>query len=127
MKKLFLGILSFVYLVMSGGVAMNLHYCMGRLNNIDYAYHDNDHCGKCGMKTANGCCHNEFKLIKVADDQQLTNKQAAVDQPIVLLPVSAIDLSKSSSGSCIISAVPCLSPPGFHQPAGYLLHCVFRV
>lgn len=127
MKKLFVGILSFVYLGMSGGIAMNLHYCMGRLNNVDYAYHDNDHCGKCGMKTGEGCCHNEFKLIKLAGDQQLTNKQSLVEQPLVILPVYFTDFLQSSGNGNTAQVVPCFSPPGFRQPAVYLLNCVFRV
>jgi hypothetical protein len=67
-KKTLASILAIIYLGVSSGVAMTIHYCMGKVSSIDL-FHHSDKCGKCGMKTSSGCCKDEFKLINTSLSQ----------------------------------------------------------
>ena len=67
MKKIYIGIMAFVYMAVSSGIAMELHYCMGDMAGMEFYASANDTCGKCGMTQKNtGCCHDEFKFYKKA-------------------------------------------------------------
>ncbi len=76
MKKLFLVILAFVHITTSTGAVVNLHYCMGELDNWGLITRESKTCNKCGMEEVagedNGCCRNELKVIKNDTDQKAT-------------------------------------------------------
>jgi hypothetical protein len=128
MKKLFLGILSFIYITLASGVAVNMHYCMGKLNDVEYVYNSNtDKCGKCGMDNKNGCCHTDFKIVKLADDQQLAKAAIDIAQAPAILPPVFVDLSQSIQGSNRFLALPYYSPPDCRDLPVYLSNCVFRI
>ena len=67
MKKVIACLLLLLYFSASGGVVLNVHYCMGDVSSVDVsAFSDDDHCDKCGMpESANSCCRSEFKVIKL--------------------------------------------------------------
>lgn len=46
---------------------------MGQLSQVEYGYDDHDSCGKCGMKSNEGCCNTELKLVKVDDSHHWSN------------------------------------------------------
>ena len=46
MKKIYTGILAFVYLAVSSGVALELHYCMGNKAGMELFGGGSDTCGK---------------------------------------------------------------------------------
>lgn len=73
MRKLFIGMISLLYLCTSAGIALNIHYCMNRIASVSL-YHgeeEKDGCGTCGMsKTDSHCCKDETKLVKLSDDHQ---------------------------------------------------------
>ena len=50
MKKIAVAILAFLYFGVSSGVAMQIHYCMGKKAGVELYGEVNDKCGKCGMK-----------------------------------------------------------------------------
>jgi hypothetical protein len=84
-KKFVIAILALLYITTASGVMVNIHYCMGHVASVSYGY-DNDHaCGKCGMKAAEGCCHTEFKMVKLQDEHQL----AKANFQFIQLPVEA--------------------------------------
>lgn len=56
-----------MYLGITSGVMLNIHYCMGEKDSMGYGIDESDHCGKCGMNDKNSCCHSEYKLLKVQD------------------------------------------------------------
>lgn len=130
MKKAVIAILAILYITVTSGVAVNIHYCMGAIASVEYGYDDHDACGKCGMKESllkKGCCHSEVKLVKVQDAHQLVKANAQqLSAPVVMLPesrmpvyspvLSRMDLSYASH-----------APPDAATPAAYLLHCVFRI
>jgi hypothetical protein len=127
MKKLFLGILSFVYITVASGIVVNIHYCMGRLSAVDYGYNSTNKCSKCGMENKKGCCHNESKFIKLADDQQLAKANIAIVKVPSVINSFHINLSQPAQGLERIIALQYHSPPDKLLASAYLLNCVFRI
>ena len=95
MKKLFLYLLSFIFIITSSGVMVNMHYCMGKLAGTSMSWVSNTpkKCGKCGMKKSTkqgkGCCHDSKKLIKNVVDQNIANSLFNIDHQLALLPNSS--------------------------------------
>ena len=51
MRKWFLLLIGFCYLASSSGVAVQWHYCMGKLRSVDVGFSSHEEsCSKCGMK-----------------------------------------------------------------------------
>ena len=126
MKKAVVAILAFLYLAVSSGVAMNIHYCMGKFSSVDF-YNYNDKCGKCGMKKANGCCKDEVKIIKLNDTHKLIGNNINI-----FTPASAIDNSKSNFDSDLHYSqfrfsFNIHSPPESPGTSLCVLNCVFRI
>ena len=71
MKKTLVTILALVYLTVSSGATIHLHYCMGKLMSWGLSDKKDGKCGACGMQKAGhkGCCHDEQKLVKSEKDQ----------------------------------------------------------
>jgi hypothetical protein len=94
MRKLLLLIVTFCYIASTSGVAVQWHYCMGKLRSVDIGLANHDEtCGKCGMvKGNNHCCKDEVSVAKVSDSHHQTNQlafaalslDAIVTEPIVL-------------------------------------------
>ena len=127
MKKIFATILAFVYITVASGVAVNIHYCMGKLTGVDYAYNNDDTCGKCGMQNKKGCCHNDFKIVKISDDQQLEKANIHFSQAPVLLNNFVADFSQPTQGEEIFLSLQYHSPPDYKSSSVYLYNCVFRI
>ena len=95
MKKLFLYLLSFIFIITSSGVMVNMHYCMGKLAGTSMSLVSNTtkKCDKCGMekskKKGKGCCHDSKKLIKNVVDQNIANSFFNIDHQLALLPTSS--------------------------------------
>ena len=130
MKKATIAILAILYITVTSGVSVNLHYCMGQIASVDYGHEDHDVCGKCGMKESiekKGCCHTEHKLVKVDDAHQLikANVQLLEMPAVSAVPsiVSHYQLPRQEEHIAYASHAPPDTPD---QPA-YLLHCVFRI
>lgn len=75
MKKLFVTILALLYLGISTGAPLHLHYCMGKLVEMQL-YGENGKPCDCGSKQKNvckkDCCKHEQKLVKLEKDQKIT-------------------------------------------------------
>jgi hypothetical protein len=127
MKKFFLAILSVIYLGVSSGVAYNVHYCMGKISSIDLM-HKNDKCGKCGMKSnADGCCKDEFKIIKLNDSHKLIANDINIVTPVAIIENLKRDFDPKLFSSQITSSLNNHSPPESPGIALNILHCVFRI
>ncbi len=127
MKRILAIILSFAYLLLASGVAMNIHYCMGHVINIDYRYKDSKVCDRCGMENKKGCCHNEFKIVRLTDDQQTTKANIQLAQVQALIQVFDINLTQPTQGLEKIKTLQYHSPPDKRLTAVYLHDCVFRI
>lgn len=80
------------YWLMSTGVLLEIHHCMGRVANTDIhllAVETDTHCGRCGMeKGGEGkhCCKDEFKQVKISDDHQAAQLHVQPSITPVALP-----------------------------------------
>lgn len=119
--------MAFVYIVVASGVAVNIHYCMGKLTGVDYSYNNDGTCGKCGMKNKKGCCHNDFKIVKISDDQQLAKVNIDFSQAPILLHSFVADFSQPLQGKENFLSLLYHSPPDFKAASVYLYNCVFRI
>lgn len=128
MKKTIIAILALLYMTIASGVVVNVHYCMGRVASVEVGYDDHDVCGKCGMSAAKkGCCHTEYKLIKLQDEHRLAQVQVSfLEIPAeVPAPISFFQLPLSGEEQYI--ALRYHSPPDTRLNNVYLRNCVFRI
>jgi hypothetical protein len=77
MKKFLAISVAIMYLGITSGLVLQIHYCMGKAagTTVQFTEKDSHLCDKCGMqKGATKCCHDEIKVIKVQDShKQVTN------------------------------------------------------
>ena len=129
MKKIFVGILTMMYMTVSSGIAMEIHYCMGKKAGVDFYGSTNDKCGRCGMKEKNmaGCCHDEHKFYKLSDSHKnVTNNisfNAGETAIVTEYPVYTWQLPAEK----VVAMVNNHSPPGNTGPSVCILNCIFRL
>lgn len=101
MKKLLITITALVYLTVSSGATVNLHYCMGKLMSWDLYTTTKSKCGSCGMEKNGhkGCCNDDQKTLKVDKDQKIS-------EPAFQL----YSISSSALPSTRIELLPVYSP-----------------
>jgi hypothetical protein len=64
----FIGILvTLLYMTVTSGMAISIHYCMGEVSSVALgaAPAKDAPCGTCGMDE--GCCHQETGMVKLSD------------------------------------------------------------
>ena len=128
MRKWFLVLMSFCYLASSSGVAVQWHYCMGKLRSVDigFASHE-ESCGKCGMtKKESSCCNDAVNISKLTDDHQPANTVACNFLLLAAVPPPYFLVSPASgyiAGENIADRI--YPPPGLPNNRT-VLFCVFR-
>jgi hypothetical protein len=131
MKKILISVIAMFYLTVSSGLAMNIHYCMGKIASVTFG-HEQDHndgeCSKCGMsKTENHCCNDEIQFVKLTDDQQVSKDQTFFTQTCYTIPVSFVSLNEPLQGNSIEPYTDYFSPPSPTLNKVYLAINVFRI
>lgn len=80
MKRFTIFLLLLLYVTVSSGFTVHLHYCMGELVESNLSHSHESTCGGCGMEkddpSADGCCKDEHKLLKVDQDKKLAELAA---------------------------------------------------
>lgn len=128
MKKAFVAILAVLYLTITSGVVVNVHYCMGRFASVAYGADNHDVCGKCGMPDKKSkCCHTESKLVKVQDVHQLAKTQVQFQELPAEAPVQQSLIQQPVTGQEPYLALQYHSPPDRRLNTVYLSNCVFRI
>ena len=128
MKKAVVTILAILYLTITSGVVVNVHYCMGRIASVAYGYDDHDVCGKCGMPgKKNKCCHTESKLVKVQDAHQLAKTQVQLLELPAEIPAQQPLFQQPVAGQEPYLALQYHSPPDPRLNTVYLRNCVFLI
>lgn len=128
MKKVFTAILLFVYVVVSTGFVVSVHYCMDRVNAVQLGDAARDKCNKCGMplKEAGGCCKDEVKVFKLQVDQWFAKfAKAEFSVPPVISALNDFLLSPLI-GEIKLDAPVAHGPPLSEQDT-YLQNSVFRL
>lgn len=126
MKKITIAILAVIYLVVSSGIAVSIHYCMGKVSSIDLVHND-EKCGKCGMEKNTGCCKNEFKIVKLSDSHKLLSNEVRIFSPVTVLDNFNSIFENNLYSSAVTSEYNNHSPPGSPGVPLTILHCVFRI
>jgi hypothetical protein len=127
MKKLSVAILAIIYLCVSSGIAMNIHYCMGKLSSVELM-HTNDKCSKCGMKTGkNSCCNDKFKIVKLTDSHKIISNEINIFAPVAIIDNSKSIFDIDLQNAKIISDFNNHSPPISQGISLCILNSVFRI
>lgn len=129
MKKLYIGILAVLYMAVSSGIAMELHYCMGDRAGIELYGSTSDKCGKCGMTDKNtGCCHDEFKFYKIADSHKIVvNDIDFSANEIAITNIHFIYNWQVPDNTALISQKINSPPDDYAAPSACIMNCVFRI
>ena len=126
MKKFLAISLAFVYLTISSGVVVNIHYCMGEIAEVAFGQKSSDKCGKCGMEN-DGCCHDDVKVVKIQDSQSL----ASINTDFAKVEVLAQTYPELSYAVSILPVSIIVqtanAPPGKAEVPLNIRHCVFRI
>ncbi len=126
MKKLITISLAVLYLAISSGVVVNLHYCMGELADIALGHSQSDKCNGCGMANE-GCCYDDVKVIKLQDSQQLFTAQVDIAKVEALLLVHQPSFNLHMTGQKSSLSQNNHSPPVIGDISLSILNCVFRI
>lgn len=128
MKKIYIGILAFVYMAVSSGIALELHYCMGDKAGMELYGSSSDTCGKCGMTEKDtGCCHDEFKFYKLSDSHKTVSNDIDFT-PTEFAVVHDYSLyNRQMPRNTVLTSVNNHSPPGYAKPSACIMNCVFRI
>lgn len=130
MKRILTSIIALVYFVISSGLVMSIHYCMGKISSVDLSHNSTETC-VCGMSlketSSKGCCKTEVKMMKLEDNHKAAYAFYDVQTPVILLPKSIslfeqIDEVTSAKVYADINGPPLLS-----EQDTYLINCVFRI
>lgn len=109
----------------STGIAMEIHYCMGKKAGVDFYKSDSDLCGKCGMKeNKSGCCSDDHKFYK------LNNAHKNSSNAISFLPVGVINSVVHYLYPQQLPLVKVINNPSFQFDTGPSIcvkNCIFRI
>ncbi len=130
MKKLLITITALVYLTVSSGATVNLHYCMGKLMSWDLSRESKNKCGSCGMEKAGhkGCCKDEQKMLKVDKDQKVTETAFQfLSISSVATTVTHIELPLIYSCILVADIAAAHAPPEMGGMPIFILNHNFRI
>jgi hypothetical protein len=127
-KKVLLAISTIIYMALSCGIAMEIHYCMGSRAGVDFYAFEKDKCGKCGMKEKKGCCHDEFKFYKLADSYKNVSNDISFATPEIEVvntyPLFNWQVTSTDVAATVHNNSP---PPEYTGPSACIMNCVFRI
>lgn len=130
MKKVLVIIFAFLYLGVSSGATIHLHYCMGKLVGWGLSDKKDALCKTCGMHKAGhkDCCHDEQKQVKFEKDQKVTESQFQNLNPTSNVVIITHNLFSVICLSSLISKTPYPNgPPRQGTVPVFVLHCNFRI
>ncbi|MFT3681520.1 MAG: hypothetical protein QM791_14715 [Ferruginibacter sp.] len=128
MKKFIVSILALLYLGVSSGVAMEIHYCMGKQAGVELYGSDDDHCGKCGMKEKKGgCCSDEHKFYKLEDSHKNVSNDLQLEAPVAIITTHFPEYYFERISDPVARSLKSHSPPLYPGLSACILNCVFRI
>jgi len=128
MKKLLASILLLVYFTVSTGFVVSVHYCMNKVDSVEFGDSSSEKCGKCGMhiQSSDGCCKDDVKLVKMQVDQSFA-KIAVPDFSLDLAVPQAQEFYFVSYHRSPEEKHPLANGPPLSKQDTYLQNCVFRL
>jgi len=123
MKKVVAFIVAILYLGLTTGLAVNIHYCMGEISQVQFeSYNDNDLC-----KTKMPCCGHDYHLVKVSDEHQQASTNLNLKAPVAELHFFIPSIDELVSSTVPRNITNANSPPLLSDPDIYVQNCVFRI
>lgn len=129
MKQFVATILLVLYFTFSTGMVISKHFCMNE--PVAVSIHGTDNhtaCGKCGMESKKGCCHDEVSVYKITDSH------ASVTADFDFKATQFINLNQWLLSAFEITFPTQLQATGYKPPPPLLSHsdrqaliCVFRI
>jgi hypothetical protein len=116
------------FLIANTGMAVNVHYCGGKLSSINFFSLDNHPC-KCGKKAMKkDCCKDKTTFLKMKDDvvkSNITTFKITTLKHIISLP-NPIEFVPSAQTQLVVLTL--YHPPPFKPKAPiYLLDRVLLI
>lgn len=134
MKKLFTISLAFLYLLISSGLLVEIHHCMGRIADatLHLVAHEprTGECGKCGMPKSDEsehCCKDEIKLVKLDSDQKPASLAYQIGAPVAILEPMGWPQLYTPILELREMELPKANAPPPDLPSRQVLYCVFRI
>ncbi|MBC9914502.1 HYC_CC_PP family protein [Chitinophaga varians] len=132
MKKFLILILAVLYMGTSTGATFHMHYCKGKLIEVDLWHSEVKQCGKCGAKPntvcARKCCKDEHKTVKLEKDQKITAQTMhALQQVAMATPVAFAVMPVPSFVSPVTACPVGNAPPRSNKVPAHILHCTYRI
>ncbi len=127
MKKSSIIFLCVFYLFVSSGLAMNFHFCGGKLKNISF-FQDNEK-GCCGTKKKSmGCCKNHSLVYKIKDKHNPVTiiKTPQISFQLIFVTSHQLTFNTETKDKETISSSH-FKPPVFYDNPIYLKHRVFII
>ena len=112
----------------SSGIAMEIHYCMGKRAGVEFYGSTSDKCGICGMKAKkNGCCSDEHKFYKLSDSHKnvLNDISFATGEAVLVKEFNLYKFQLPAEDKK--ATVNINSPPDIGGPSINVRNCVFRI
>lgn len=128
MKKFLLVTFTLLYIGVSSGIALNLHYCMGKLANIKLG--QTDTCASCGKQNQpSDCCSTETQLVKLFVDQNVHLISATDLTPVTIELLSGLfhEFSIQDTSVDATPLIPNESPHGWTTLPLFIHHCTFLI
>ncbi|WP_143305212.1 HYC_CC_PP family protein [Chitinophaga vietnamensis] len=129
MKRFFVILFAMLYVALTSGFTVNVHYCMGKLASVELHGTPEDICKRCG-KPVKGmdCCKNEFKFCKVTETHQAAKAlQQDFSTDIALqLPVKILQAPVLPQPQTLIGGYH-HDPPDIPHPPIFLQNCTFLI
>ena len=115
-------------MMVSSGIAMEIHYCMGERAGVEFFKTENDKCSRCGMtEKKNGCCHDEHKFHKLEDSHKNVYNDISLDAGEFAIVTAYPVYDWQLPASPINTIVHNNSPPDDTGPSVCIMNCVFRL
>lgn len=125
-KKFLVISLAVVYLAISSGVVVNIHYCMGKVAEVALGHSTSDKCGQCGMEN-DGCCHDDIKVVKIQDTHSVSSFHADFVKAHAIAQVYPDFIHSAEIFTLLTPIEASNAPPGKGQVPLTIQYCVFRI
>ena len=128
MKKIYIGILAILYLAVSSGIALELHYCMGDRAGVELYGSLSETCGKCGMTEKDtGCCHDDYKFYKLSDSHKTVSNDINFTADEIAVANHYVVYNWQMPDNTALTSNNIHSPPDYAKPSASIMNCVFRL
>lgn len=130
MKHVLISFIAVLYFIISSGLVMNIHYCMGKVSSVQMnkLASKGCKCSKSEQETApKSCCKTELKMVKLQDSHKASSADYVFQAPVTPVSVytSYLQLPLLNAVSKVYADIN--APPLLSGQDTYLLNCVFRI